>query len=187
MSLRSPRRPIRRGLPHLVDFGWRERLTRTHIAMFVALGKGKLRHQRFLPEELSWRNFPVFEARTLRTQRAHREQRRRPCYQTFLKKPLSGIFPCPPEANRSWKPAGACRVRGVSTRCAPVARAHAPVPKSASTPAVSPMASAPEGDAQGAHRHPRPPPAPPHPTQERQGGAPELHADASTPPGADAH
>jgi hypothetical protein len=53
VSLCSPRRPIRRGLPHLVDFGWRERLTRTHIAMFVALGKGKLRHQRFLPEELS--------------------------------------------------------------------------------------------------------------------------------------
>ena len=87
MPLRSPRRPIRRGLPHLVDFGWRERLTRTHVAMCVALGKGKLRHQRFLPEELSWRNFPVFDAWTLKIQRAQHEQRRRLCYQTFLKRP----------------------------------------------------------------------------------------------------
>jgi hypothetical protein len=41
------------GLPQLVDFGWREMLTRTHVAMFVALGKGELRHERLLPEELS--------------------------------------------------------------------------------------------------------------------------------------
>jgi hypothetical protein len=88
VSLRSPWRPIRRGLPQLVDFGWREMLTRTHVTMFVALGKGELRHQRFLPEELSWRNFPVFHAWALRTQRAHREQRHRPFYQTCLKRSL---------------------------------------------------------------------------------------------------
>ena len=83
MSWRSPRRPIRRGLPHLVDFGWRERLTRTHVVMVWRLGKVSSGTR-----GSSLRNFPVFEAWSLRTQRAHREQRRRPCYQTFLKKPL---------------------------------------------------------------------------------------------------
>ena len=51
MSLRSPRRPIRRGLPHLVDFGWRERLRDAHRDVCSAW-EGELR------PEVSLRNFP---------------------------------------------------------------------------------------------------------------------------------